>query len=285
MSIYALRNEKLNNEAQEFHLTVGQSTVKAGDFIASNTPYSKQQIKSFMSKGAVWLKSGKHTRRLRRTDKPLIKNNSVHLYINHAVLDKPCPEPLLIDDQGDYSLWFKPNGVLCQGSKWGDHTTINRWAELHLKPQRPAFIVHRIDKATSGLIILAHTKKAARCFSQLFFEKSIEKTYLAIVAGHWKKKQTINTDIAGKKAISHITLEKYNKEKNLSKVRVTIETGRKHQIRIHLAESGFPIIGDRFYGKVVDDLDMQLLAYQLVFTCPFSNKERCYQAPSNFLLF
>lgn len=285
MSIYALHDDKPQSEAQEFHLNVNQATVKAGDFIASNIPYSKQQIKSFMAKGAVWLESGKHTRRLRRADKSLVKNNIIHLYINHAVLDKPCPMPLLIDDQGDYSLWFKPNGILCQGSKWGDHTTINRWAELHLKPQRPAFIVHRIDKATSGLIILAHTKKAARCFSQLFFDKSIHKTYLAIVAGQWQNKQTINSNIDGKKAISHITLEKYNKEKNLSKVRVTIETGRKHQIRIHLAESGFPIIGDRFYGKVVDDLDMQLLAYQLVFTCPFSNKEKCYQAPSNLLLF
>ena len=68
----------------------------------------------------------------------------------------------------------------------GDHCTIYRWAEQQLKPERPAFIVHRLDRAASGLIILAHSKKMAQTFSQLFKNHDIQKQYRATVEGELK---------------------------------------------------------------------------------------------------
>lgn len=285
MSIYALPDNPISSNSQEFHLTADQDYDKAVDFITSNTPFSKGQIKSFMAKGAVWLNKGKNHKRLRRSDKNIAKNTNIALYINHQVLESTCEPAQLIADEKDYSIWLKPNGMLCQGSKWGDHTTINRWVELNLKPQRPTFIVHRIDKATTGLVILAHTKKAAQLFSQMFHDKKIQKTYLAIVEGHWQNKKTIDSDIDGKKAVSHVEIESHHPDQNYSKVKVNIETGRKHQIRIHLAKEGFPIIGDRLHGKVIDKEDMQLLAYELAFTCPITQQEKIFTATQDSLLF
>ena len=64
------------------------------------------------------------------------------------------------------SIWYKPYGIYCQGSKWGDHHTIHRMAEQQL--QRPCFIVHRLDRATTGLVIVAHKKKIAAALAALF---------------------------------------------------------------------------------------------------------------------
>ncbi|MEE9327836.1 MAG: RluA family pseudouridine synthase [Cocleimonas sp.] len=270
---------------QEFHISVNSSDQTAVDLIANASELSRQKIKQAMQKGCVWLENHKtsHIQRIRRAKKILSKDDVVHFYYNPNVLNTEPPVASLISDEADYSIWNKPAGMFSQGSKWGDHCTIYRWAEKHLKPERPAFIVHRLDRAASGLIILAHTKQIAAQFSQLFEQRNIEKTYHVTVTGDFSKSmtdksnlKTLNGEIDAKKAISHVRLLEYNTETNESTLEVQIETGRKHQIRKHLSELSFPVVGDRLYGSSNIEKDLQLKAVLLRFKSPIDGKSKSY---------
>ncbi|WP_213358178.1 RluA family pseudouridine synthase [Chlamydiifrater phoenicopteri] len=157
------------------------------------------------------------------------------------------------------------------------------FSEEHLRPG----IVHRLDKDTSGLLITAKTRQAKKIYSKMFEEKTIQKTYLAICIGR-PQTQVIHTQIArhsikrqemavvpsgGKEAITHCeTLATHN---NLSLVRLIPQTGRTHQLRVHLKHVKTPILGDPVYGNNTKNLcegfHQQLLhAYSLTFTHPFT---------------
>lgn len=263
----------------EVHIDITDRETTAVELLATKTTISKSHLKQAMLKGAVWITRGKKTQRVRRAKKTFLPGDTLHLYYDEKVLAQEPLAPELIADEGAYSVWYKPYGMLSQGSKWSDHCTINRWVEQHLQPQRPAFVVHRLDRAATGLILVAHEKKIAAALSALFQSRDIEKSYRAVVHGKFPdNNQTLSGDIDGKPAISHVQLLNYDESDNRSLVEVKIETGRKHQIRRHLSESGFPIIGDRLYGKKTDKQDLQLCAVSLSFTCPVTG------LPMQFLL-
>ena len=207
---------------------------------------------------------------------------TLHFYYDHLVLAKVPPKPTLISDENFYSVWNKPYGMLSQGSKWADHLTITRWAELHLKPQRVSFIVHRLDRAANGLILVAHEKNAAAKLSKLFQNRQIDKRYHIWVHGQFNDKAqqknlvTVNNAIDGRTAISHFTLLRYDVEQDRSLLEVSIDTGRKHQIRRHSALLGFPVVGDRLYGNHCDDEDLQLSACYLTFKCPYTDLQKTF---------
>jgi tRNA pseudouridine32 synthase/23S rRNA pseudouridine746 synthase len=142
-------------------------------------------------------------------------------------------------------------------------------------------IVHRLDRAACGLIVIAHSKKMTQDLSDLFKQRSIEKKYRAIVCGEFPNHAdpiTINSEIDGRHACSKVSLLEYCSEKHLSLLEVHIETGRKHQIRRHLSEHGFPIQGDRLYGGG-DSVDLQLAAVSLKFKCPSSAQSMEFELP------
>lgn len=245
-----------------------------------NIPLTQSEIKQAIQKGALWHTKGKHTKRLRRIKKPLNKNETLHFYYNADVLKQQPPTAELIHDFKEYSIWYKPYGMLSQGSKYSDHCTITRWAQTHLTNERPSFIVHRIDRAATGLIIVAHSKAVARSFSQIFERHNLSKHYQIIVHGDFSKQKTneITTDVDGKSAKSTFTFVSYNKALGASLVDVIIETGRKHQIRKHAANIGFPVLGDRLHGnksyQYNETVNLQLCAVYLAFTCPITQEKR-----------
>jgi len=274
----------LLNDCFECHVSALRAD-KAVNFLETASGLSKQSIKAIMQKGAVWVTRNNHTRRLRREGKVLNYKDEIHLYYNKAVLGaSPKPAHLIVDKHA-YSIWLKPRGMLCQGSKWGDHCTISRWVEQNLIPKRPAFVVHRLDRATCGLIIIAHTKNTTSALANLFEQRAVEKKYKALVEGHFLPADQpvhVETDIDGRAASSEVTLLKYDASLNQSLLDVKINTGRKHQIRRHLSGIGFPIIGDRLYGKADgstdnDQIDLQLTAYYLSFQCPVSREIMKYE--------
>ncbi len=271
---------KINVDPSHFEKHIGVDTAEqtALVLLAENTPLSKQKIKLAMSKGSLWLESSIGIHRLRRAKKILKPGDTLHIYYDQAILDSTPEAAELISDEGEYSIWNKPYGMYSQGSKWGDHCTIYRWAEEHHKPQRPAFLVHRLDRAASGLIILAHSKKTAAAFSKLFENRQIQKQYKAIVEGspvQLKLPYIISGDIDGKPAISKI-IAINPLDNNKTSITIEIETGRKHQIRKHLSASGYPIVGDRLYGSGQSKENLQLQSYYLKFNCPLMNTVREY---------
>jgi len=267
----------------ECHISITTRNETAASLLAGASGLSKARVKQAMQKGAVWLTGRRGTRRLRRMDRVMQEGDKLHLYYNEKVLLNEVAPPLLLADEGGYSVWYKPYGMLSQGSKWGDHFSINRWAE-HLTPQRPAFVVHRLDRAATGLILIAHQKKIAAALSKLFQDRGIEKRYRVIVQGRFpeqKRPLTIDTDLDNRPALTQVSLVKYDPGRDRTLIDVRIETGRKHQIRRHLRSIGFPVSGDRMYGKGTYDEDLQLTAYYLSFNCPVSGAAREYILPED----
>ena len=270
----------------EFHVDVTDSSIPAAELLKQHSELSKQQIKQAMKKGAVWVsESDTGHKRLRRADKILNAGQQLHLYYDTGVLGLQVNAAILIADEGDYSVWYKPYGMLSQGSKWGDHCTINRWVEQHHQPQRPAFIVNRLDRAAQGLMLIAHTKAAAAAFSGLFAKRTINKQYTALVLGLFPNQIKLDEPIDEKNAISHASLLTYSPITKKSLVLIQIETGRKHQIRKHLSGAGFPIIGDRLYGPEVDDttINLCLVSTYLAFNCPITGLDKSYRLKDDYL--
>lgn len=148
--------------------------------------------------------------------------------------------------------------------------------------------IHRLDKDTSGVILYAKDDEVFERYKSIWEEREVRKVYLAVchhmpgTPGFQEKKYF--GKIGGKTAVSDIKLLK--SVKGFTYFRVEIETGRKHQIRIHLSALRYPIVGDKVYGlnraddAVVKNVRRQMLhSYQIVFTCPMSHEKRFLQAP------
>jgi len=270
-----------DHDRVETHVLIESPKELPIDLLHRKTGLPKQRIKLAMTQGAVWLSRGRNTRRLRRAKRLLQVGDELHLYYDAKILADVPAEPRLIADVGTYSVWQKPFGLRSQGSKWGDHCTLVRWAERNLRPERPAFTVHRLDRAANGLMLIAHSKSTAAALSSLFRDRDVEKRYWTIVAGDFSAQPNplrVDEPVDGKPAVSEFEHRELIADGKRSVVDVRIESGRKHQIRRHLAGLGHPVIGDRLYGSGNDDgMDLQLTACLLAFQCPLSGERVEYR--------
>ena len=156
-------------------------------------------------------------------------------------------------------------------------------------------VVHRIDKDTSGLVIIAKNDKTHIDISEQIKNREVEKTYLALVRGNIKENEAVinmpigrstkdrkkmAVDKKGKEAITEFkVLEKYD---GFTYIEVKIKTGRTHQIRVHMAEIGYPIVGDEVYsnGRNPFNVKGQMLhAAKLGFIHPSTKEKVVFEAP------
>lgn len=156
-------------------------------------------------------------------------------------------------------------------------------------------VVHRIDKDTSGLVIIAKNDKAHIDISDQIKNREVKKTYLALVRGNIKENEAVinmpigrsskdrkkmAVDKKGKEAITEFkVLKRYD---GFTYIEVNIKTGRTHQIRVHMAEIGYPIVGDEVYsnGKNPFKVKGQMLhAKELEFVHPTTKKSVKFEAP------
>jgi 23S rRNA pseudouridine1911/1915/1917 synthase len=190
----------------------------------------------------------------------------------------------------------KPAGLLTTATDKEKRRTVYALLFEHLKSKpRPEklFIVHRLDREASGLLVFAKSQAAKYNLQLQFKEHCAGRTYLAVAEHRMAQNQcTLQSYLAenaihrcystadrrkGKLAITHVKVLKRSSQRTLVEVR--LETGRKHQIRVHLAEQGHPIVGDRAYGSPSNPIHrLALHATKLVFKHPFTNKRMEFHA-------
>ncbi len=251
--------------------------------LSSTSRLPPETITEACTKGAVWLqKSGKgKILRERKADFPIKPQDIITLYYDQRVLSMPTlKEAECLEETKHYGVWIKKAGVVTQGTQAGDHTSLLRCVEL--KKKKETFLVHRLDRETEGLTLIAYTSEGAAKLSTLFQENRIKKTYEAVVLGTMTpgRKETINASLDDKEAVTHI--EVLDSSESFSLLKVDIETGRLHQIRRHLDHIGHPVMGDPKYGKGNKNREgLKLLASSLSFMDPWERKQKTWTLPNH----
>lgn len=202
--------------------------------------------------------------------------------------------PIEIVYEDDHlGIVHKPSGLVVSGNqfrtlenalvgsfKGSGEKDVMKWA-------RP---VHRIDSATSGLVLFAKTFSAQIKLGKHFENREIVKTYYAIVKGEIKEDMLLNNPINGQEALSELIIQKRVRSINndyMTLVKLIPRTGRTHQLRIHCSESEHPIVGDTLYGEIGKTLlhkGLFLAAVGLKFNHPSTNREVgiSIEAPNKF---
>lgn len=227
-----------------------------------------------MTKVAVWVRRpGGKKLRVRRATSAIRPGDAVWLYYDPAILASRALEARCMMDRVEYSIWYKPAGLMSQGSPYGDHCALPYQIERHFSPKRPVYMVHRLDREAAGLIIVAHGKTAAARLSQMLRENRIEKRYRARVRGDLRlfaDRGEIDLPLDGRRAVTAFDVVCYDEETHTSTAGIRIRTGRLHQIRRHFDLIGHPVMGgDPRYGRGNWDPEgLQLKATSLSFDCP-----------------
>ena len=202
---------------------------------------------------------------------------------------------LYIDD--DVLVVNKPSGLLTvPGKELKHHDSL----ELRVKIEYPnSFLIHRLDMDTSGVIIFALSKSTQRSLNLQFEKRIVKKLYEARVFGNikedngfidlplivdWPNRPLQKIDAKeGKSALTHWQV--LDREGDVTRVALMPETGRTHQLRVHMMSLGHTILGDRFYGNVAEinlANELQLHAKDLIIIHPKNGKKITFKAPLPF---
>ena len=215
------------------------------------------------------------------------------------------PLDVLYEDEDLIVINKQPGLVVHPGAGQREHTLVN--ALLHHFPkisgiggkERPG-IVHRLDKETSGCLVVAKTDEAHRSLSEQFAERTIEKIYLALVAGKLRRRSGTIEEKIGRHPVDRkrmsITSQRgrtakteyrvLSSSEEMSLLECKLHSGRTHQIRVHLRHLGHPVLGDKIYGaKFAKAFPRQMLhAWKLGFQHPRTQERKSFEAspPSDF---
>jgi 23S rRNA pseudouridine1911/1915/1917 synthase len=188
----------------------------------------------------------------------------------------------------------KPAGLLSVETDFEKETTVHAILKKRFKG-RQVFPVHRLDRETSGIMLFAYTESARDALKDQFEQRLIDKTYMAVVEGtltpaqgtwesyleedeFYRVSSTIHSE-RGKLAITHYKVVKSNRRYSL--LSLTLETGRKNQLRVHCADAGYPIAGDSKYGAGTDPADRLCLhAHRIAFAHPRTGKAFVFESPA-----
>ena len=257
------------------------------DYLRNNlTKLSKNNIKSLLSKEMVTVNNNVQTRYdylVKKGDKIVIRETKIKVKRYQKDIN------ILYEDD-DLLVINKPSGLLTIGTNKEKDFTLYHFASNYVKEKNKnnkIFIVHRLDKETSGVVIFAKNQKTKNIFQNSWDKNIIKRGYYAVVEGKLAKKEgTIKSYLTengefmvystnskdGKLAITDYKVIKENNKYSL--LDINIKTGRKNQIRVHLKENGNVIVGDKKYGSTINPINrMALHAYTLELIDPRTNKK------------
>ena len=264
-----------------------KKSVSAGDplilidFLEKYSKLSKSTLKKVLNNGGVWVRLFNKSKlsRSRRATHELNLESQIEFYFDPKLTNMEIPQAVELTKYKDWGLWYKPSGLLSQGTEFGDHCSILRQIE---KAKNKAWLVHRLDREAQGLMLFAYNKNAAGIFSGLWQKHEVRKFYKVEVMGRIESAGEINESLDGKSAkTTYVILEALS---HTTKLLVEIHTGRLHQIRRHFSFIGHPVLGDPKYGTGNKNNEgLKLMAYQLMFRDPISKKEINFELPEKEL--
>lgn len=273
-------------------LEADESGKRLDAYLAENTELTRTRIQQLIKEENIKVNDKKT-----KSSYKIETGDTIEVFIPEKKEIDLVPQNISINilyEDNDIAVINKKAGLVIHPSHGHESGTLVNAIMFHIKDLsgingeiRPG-IVHRLDKDTSGLVIIAKNDKAHNRLSEMFKNKEINKTYLAIVKGSLgRDKGSLETQMGrdpkdrkkmsvlktgGKTAITNY--EVLDKNEKFSLVRVNIETGRTHQIRVHMKYLGYPILGDSVYGKESKSVKRQMLhAYKLEFLHPVTGKE------------
>lgn len=245
------------------------------DYLEFHTKLSKSVLKKVLNNGGVWLRKFASSKRVRnrRATQELNIESHVEFFYDPKLHALEVPEARVVFDQKEWGIWYKPSGLLSQGTEFGDHCSILRQVE---KAKGKSFLIHRLDREAHGLMVIAYNHHAAAAFSSLWQKNEVKKFYKVEVLGNISEKYPkggeINFKLDGKEAKTSFQI--LEQKEYTAILLVQIHTGRLHQIRRHFEELGYPVLGDPNYGVGnKNDQGIRLMAYQLIFQNPLTKKE------------
>lgn len=277
---------------------VANDEVRIDKYLGVNTEISRSTIEKMLKSGFILVNgiSVKPSYKLHIGDNIDIQDN----FKEEIKLEPKKMDLDIIYEDKDLIIINKPSGLTVHpGSGNYDNTLVNGliYYTGDLSDGSEEFrpgIVHRIDKDTSGLIIVAKNNKMHEALADMFKEHTIKREYIALLDGVLKqnsitidapigrdikyRQQMTVTGTNSKKAVTHLTVLKRYANNTLVKLR--LETGRTHQIRVHMKYIGYPVHNDPVYSKNSEgDFGQFLHSYSMDFIKPFTNEHISVTAP------
>ena len=274
------------------------SDIRIDKYLIDILEFSRSKIQKMIDNGDILVnnKNVKNSYIVRVDDEILVKD----VVINTDILPEKMDLDIVYED--DYLLVVnKPSGLVVHPAVGHFTNTLVNGLMYHTKlsnnSDRPG-IVHRIDKDTSGLLLVAKNDDIHMYLSEEISKRKVARKYVALVYGvinndsgtidapigrdPLDRKKMCVTDINSKDAITHFrVLERY---KDATLIECTLETGRTHQIRVHMSYIGYPIVNDPVYGrrKTINDFGQMLHAKTIGFVHPITKEYMEFsREPSN----
>ena len=278
-------------------LEVNENNVRLDVYLTKNTELSRTKIQKLIKEGSILVNNVVCSANYKVKENDIIEIENI---CDENIDTLPEKMDLDIVYEDDYLLIInKKSGVVVHPAVGNyNHTLVNgllyHFNTLSKKNTIRPGIVHRLDKDTSGLMVVAKDDKTHELLADMIKHKKVERKYVALVWGVIKhEKGTINapigrdfsnrqkytvTDVNSKESVTHFKVLKRFKDATL--VECILETGRTHQIRVHLSSLGHPIFGDSLYGTEDKDyIKRQALhAYGLDFYSPKTKEKLSLRA-------
>lgn len=254
---------------------------------------SKTTLRQMLQSGRIRVNG-----EIEKNAKRILEEGDVLAVAEKSVHRALPPGLTILHEDKDVIVVLKSNGLLTVATERERDTTAQAYLNVYLgarKGEGRIQVVHRLDRETSGVLVFAKTGQARDALKEQFAAHSVDRLYVAIVEGEldppsgtfasWlRERRDLKMESVreghpdAKYAVTHYQTARTNGR--YSMLEVTLETGRKNQIRTHLSEAGHPIVGDRMYGSEVNPLGrLGLHAKLLGFDHPVSGKHLVFTAP------
>ncbi len=254
--------------------------AKLMDYLVENTEYSRNKIKSLLKYHSITISGIRQVKH-----DTIVKPKQVISISSEKKITKIGKIDIVYEDE-NYLVVNKPSGMLTISTEKESTRTLYHFVRNYIKEQNKRnkiFIVHRLDRETSGIVLFVKSEELKRKLQENWEKVAVKRKYVAVVVGILEKKEDhlvsylkenvqnrvfVSKDHSGKEAITNYRVVRENKN---SLLEIEIETGRKNQIRVQLAEIGHSILGDNKYGTTKGKR-LYLHATELLIRDPLTGK-------------